>query len=419
MELVETVSDVRRLPWWLPPGARSSWVTASDPVALGHFLREVLGDAPPGWRTTQVTTDALSLLEALGTCSAGAREPALRALERDHSTPPFADAVAGLPPALWDLVLRAHGLSLPAGVRLWTDPVDRAASPHGVQRGNCQEWWDAGDGVSGAVYDERLVAWGRVVVVGDATRLEEVSPRQAWRARGGWWETHPALAEHLPGSRRGPGFLLACIVDGVGALLHQARRRPKPRELAAIWASLFLPAVAPAVWTPTPPEQPGFSHEPDYAVGLAFHALHPRLQRLVLATDRLSFLIEEGSAVAIRQVLDAAGRPCREAGDDAARHAARVLLTRQAEALLEDRAAAQLFDSGVGYKVLRDMMRHLDELPEQFYPEASEGAQYSPIARRLRAALGMALARSGTEQALASQLAELVWVRWCDPDFLT
>lgn len=372
-----------------PKAAREAflWVTegvGEPPLVAYRAVADLLAGLP--MRATERDT---ALLELVATLSSDAPE-----------------AWIGLPPRVWENLLTRASIPAPAVAHRWIGDREAEGTWHdGVTSVGGTEWW-ADPRRIGACYGDRLWAWGTV-------QGREL-PRCGWNGQ----TPNPvlkALVDRVsprPLIDRGPAHLLACVAEGCWQLSRD--RSLTHRDAAALWGGYFLPLLAPALPVSKPPAD-AMAVPPDYALQLGFHLLHPRARVAVLLMDQVATWADSGDLQALSGVL---GDEVTSPDDAVAR-----LLEPVARAALARRAAAG-WDGGIGFRLLRRVLRAIDEagdraraVDDAFH---GHGAPVGPLADRLREAFGTALTYADRPKkgAATHMLVDLVFLRWTDPDFL-
>jgi hypothetical protein len=458
---------VRAAAWWFSQHERLQWRQLDEPEALAAGAAAVLAESTPD-PPLRIAAPAVSDLRAALPADRCARYAALREIAAAHG-PRGLDAgtCAGIPHRLWLCLLERLDIdpatpATPATAPTRTGAAQRDTAPaHGGSIGAWIEWWGL-PAHPGACYDGRLWAWGAVQAArpeaddevwarrAPAAELARLSPRVAWRPvpgaapDGARWHVHPLLArvagEHgaragRPRLEEGPGFLLACILDALAELLPVAAFTP--RDLAVLWGSLLLPLLAPSRLLP-----PGDGRdagrgdaavlaEPDYMQTVAFHLLHPRSQRLIAVLDQLCTLLVAGDVDPLAEILRLLGREPR-AVDAGVRQLVADMVSGA-----HHRHAAEGWDSGFGFRLLRSVLRAA-------VPRDHDGADFVPawdrevhgpppgprgaepglgaLAERLREAMSTALWFPGRPPypggPAVRQILDLVWLRWTNGQWL-
>lgn len=392
---------------WIDPRPELDWRRlrrVSTAAGVARWLRDPGADEP----AARPRQDLEALVGRLREQGDGALREVAAAL--DPSGLGDGDRV-GVPPRLWDVLLRAQGVEAPGPHRL----ADEALHA-GARRGACEEWWGRA-GTPGAAWDDRLWAWGAVAETGEPG-LAELSPRLAWRG-GDRWHAHPALDGTSVRAGEGPGFLLACCLDAIASLC--AEHPLTGRDKAVLWGTVMLPLLAlGAAEEPGAPELGEALERPaDYAQQLPFHLLHPRAQALIALLDQVATW-SAADDPHLELWLD-------ELGYERLQDALDGLL-----AVVMHRKAGQQWDGGFGFKMLRGLLR--ETLGDDFEANWDE-ALHSPVeggdrgdtavnelAVKLRGAFKTALAFPGRPPydggPAARQLCDLAYLRWTDELFL-
>ncbi len=395
---------------WIDPIAASTVADTWRPSEVRAALAWVVGDAPEENEDAVPLRRVAQLLASLPV-RGEARIVALAEVSRQLSRQlPAQQARVGLPPRVWEALLRRRGHGPPTSERCWVGARQREGfAPDGARCDGATEWW-ADARRPGASYAERLWAWG--------TLEGEALPRAAWQVVDGAFAPTRALsglAEALddpPRITAGPGLLVACLLDAVWTLTRGASLTH--RDAAALWGGFFLPVLAPAHVISVPPHEPR-AVPPDYAVQLAFHLLHPRAQVALRLLDRVATWVDAGDEAAVHAATGVAE------GD-----ALTELLGRVARSALA-RDAAERWDSGLGFRLLRRILRALQDAPDAagaidaaLHGAPGDPSPIGPLAERLREAFGTALTQVDRRApgAATSQLVDLVLLRWSDPSFL-
>ena len=429
--------------WWQSGMHRLCWHALEDAERLAAVVRMLLGQDGPEPDVLAVARDSIEAVRAMLSPDRRQRWSQLRALWHQHGPDTVApDQRVGIPNPLWDRLLTRVGASQRAK-RIRLDAGGRSF-PRGVCAGAYHEWWGWPDAV-GAAYDDRLWAWGIVQTSARAnTDLTALSPRLAWRSDGARWYVHPLLASTVAAARDldapprledGPGYLLACIVDGIAELLGQDVYTG--RDLAVLWGTMLLPLLALTTERAHAPALQDEDCEPDYMQMLPFYMLHPRVQSAIVVLDHLCTLLVAGDDATLHMLLADIGRI------DADICLPAQCIEEHTYALIEDiatsalrRRATMRWNSGFGFKLFRNLLREvLSRKPSQFSrcwdqavhgePTEAAASEQSPagnLAHRLREALGTALWYPGRPPypggPAAQQIVDLVWLRWTDRDFL-
>lgn len=388
----------------------------------------------PAWFATDLPRDAVSLLSVVVDRAAPTdflRNPsAAVAYVAEGATasdgPSWLEAVAvahrtetlplgfsaGVPWRFWEKLLAESGVSGDPAQEL-TAPalLTEDLPPPGVRRGGAREWWGLVASPGGR-HGGQLWGWGRAEAVGAPT-LSGATPRLVWTARG----VHPQLASVAVGPmEEGPGLLLAVIVDAIGHLTRRAVL--SARDRAMLWASLLGPALALTSDVPTNPAALSATEVlPRYQALWAFHCLHPRDQLAVVALDALATAVAGQDDAALDRAAVAVGVSPEPREDRVARILAEV------QGCLHHRKAADAWDGGFGYLLVRKLIDAIvaDPSPSTvdrlLHGEEEGGDDYEA---RIRHAFAQAMSArpEGAPTSATSQLIDLVWAKWTDPDFL-
>jgi len=341
-------------------------------------MREIL-DALPTDRA-----DRLRVVNALG--------------DRLNQLPPPPGARVTLPPRFRSALLAHLNRAEPRLENRWMPGRQEDGFPRdGVGNRDASEWW--GDARQpGSVYGERLWAWGSVS-----------GPGLGWRWEEGFHPTDAlgAFAAKYAGIQRGPGFLLACTLDAIAELVGEVSLTH--RDAAALWGGFVLPLLAPPLVVERPDVAPDTA---DFERQLAFRLLHPSARAALCVMDQLATWGDAGDVSALSVVI---GEPV---SDPAV--AVGELIGRIGRAALR-RDAADRWDGGLGFRLVRRVIREIDAAPDQagaidtaLHGRDTPDAMPGPLATRLREAFGTALtaAESKSPGAATLQLVDLIWLRW-------